>query len=96
MSVTTPDDGLVRSHEEALALLRYTVLGAQVTVAPIARAKALDTMCRSARYEITLPGSAPHTDTYSLPCRAENLARRARTLADEARARAKASTTRES
>ena len=92
MSATARDDGLVRSHEEAVQLLRYAVPGARVTTAPIfapGRQSAAEAM---RRYEITVErvGREPITTcaVYCLPALAVTLAHGARQAADRALAAA--------
>lgn len=85
MIATCNDDGLVRSHEEAIALLRTTVPGARVEVHRVAPGDGAEA---ARRYVVTLErvGHRPLSlgDVYALPTEAENLADRARTLADKA------------
>lgn len=70
----------LRTHDDALDLLRYAVPGAVIELAPTrgggdgARA-----------YQITLVGARVRVsggDTYHLPCLAAPIARRAREIAD--------------
>ena len=83
MTATCNDDGLVRSHEEAAAVLRFSVPGARVA---IERVRPGDGAEAARRYVVTLErvGHRPLDETYALPTEAENLADRARTLADKA------------
>lgn len=85
MTATCNDDGLVRSHEEAAAVLRSSVPGARVT---IERVRPGDGAEAARRYVVTLErvGHRPLSlgDVYALPTEVENLADRARTLADKA------------
>lgn len=69
---------MVRTHDEALDLLRYAALGARVEVERIPGSPS------AARYAVSVDGVEPHLATYSLPVLAEPLARHARTLADRA------------
>lgn len=79
--ITARDDDMVRTHDEALSLLRESVPGARVALIPAPQAGD-----RVRRYAVTLErvGHLPSTasDVYSLPCRAAPLARRAREIAD--------------
>lgn len=85
MTATCNGDGLVRSHEEAAAVLRFSVPGARVA---IERVRPGDGAEAARRYVVTLErvGHRPLSlgDVYALPTEAENLADRARTLADKA------------
>lgn len=86
--ITTPDDGLVRSHDEVEQLLRYALPGARVTLAPVAVPGTARAAASTRRYDIALPriGREPITtaSAYSLPCDAATLARGAREAADRA------------
>lgn len=88
MSVTTPDDGYLHTHDEARELLAYAVEGARVTLHPVRDPGTGAAGLATRRYEITVPrlGRAPVTtcDVYALPCHAETLARSARSAADRA------------
>lgn len=82
---TKPAPDMVRTHDDALALLRYAVPGAIVELAPIWRPGSSQDEARTRRYTITVPAARVRVsdgDVYSLPCLAEPLARRARELAD--------------
>lgn len=84
--VTTRDDGLVRTHDEARALLSYSAGGALVEIASV-RGHDRDTCdARDAtrRYQVTVPGAAPVVALYSLPARAADLARDVREAAASA------------
>lgn len=87
MTARVVDDGWIRTHDDALALLRYAVPGARVGLAPV-RLDSRRTAQAARRYEITVHalGREPVTtgDLYHLPLRAEPLARRAREIADRA------------
>lgn len=77
--ITVADDDIVRTHDEARELLRYAAIGAQVLLEPC-RPPAPDWR----RFTVVLD-FAPHhatsaADSYSLPCQAGPLARRAREL----------------
>lgn len=86
--VTAPDDGWLRTHDEARELLTYAVPGARVTLAPVAGPGTPKGAAQARRYQITVRrighDPLPTADTYTLPCLAEPLARRARELADHA------------
>lgn len=82
--ITAPDDGVLRTHDDAAALLRAAAPGATVRVL---RIRGEGDKVR--RYEVCLDrvGRAPvhQTATYGLPCPAEPLrAHVARLLAPEA------------
>lgn len=86
--ITAPDDGWVRTHDEVGELLRYAVPGAQVKLSPVALPGNAHGNARARRYQITVRRIGreplPTADTYTLPCLAAPLARRARELADHA------------
>ena len=86
--ITTLDDGLVRSHEEALQLLLYALPGARVTLATVAVPGSERAAASTRRYDVVLPriGREPITtaSVYSLPCDAARLAQGARAEADRA------------
>ena len=86
--ITAPDDGWLRTHDEVRELLTYAVPGAAVTLSPVAIPGTAAGNARARRYQIAVRriGRAPlpTADTYTLPCLAEPLARRARELADHA------------
>lgn len=86
--ITTPDDGLVRSHDEVEQLLRYALPGARVTLAPVAVPGTAQAAASTRRYDIVLPrigrASITTASAYSLPCDADRLARGAREAADRA------------
>jgi NADPH-dependent 2,4-dienoyl-CoA reductase/sulfur reductase-like enzyme len=74
MTVTTTDDGFVRTHEDARRLLRYAVPGARVTFEM--------KTARSCGYEISvrqhgLPDLCV-VGSYTLPCLADRIASHAR------------------
>lgn len=75
--ITAPDDGWVRTHDDALDLLRAAASGARVRVSRISsQDRAAE---RARRYEVLLDrigGSASQADLYSLPCLASPLTRR--------------------
>lgn len=83
MRVVATDDGEVRSHEEAAAVLRYAVPGAVVTVRR-PRLKTLHerTSERARVYEIALPQLTRQpvvaVGSYALPLPAADLAAHAR------------------
>jgi hypothetical protein len=82
---------MVRTHDDALALLRYAVPGAVVELEPIWHPGEQESSARARRYVVTIPAARVRVsdgDTYSLPCLAAPLARRARDLADACRAAA--------
>jgi hypothetical protein len=85
MRCTAPDDGLVRTHEDARALLTYAVPGARVDL----RRPAPGTARESTRsYEITIRRhGAPSVCVvggYSLPAIADRLASHARRQVEDA------------
>lgn len=84
--ITTRDDGLVRTHDEAQALIRDAVPGARVAFEHIARPDSIGTDARARRYVVLVERAGfrrvTDGDVYSLPCVAERLARRAREVAD--------------
>ena len=86
--ITTPDDGLVRSHDEVEQLLRYALPGARVTLAPVAVPGTARAAASTRRYDIVLPrigrASITTASAYSLPCDAARLAQGAREAADRA------------
>jgi hypothetical protein len=86
--ITTRDDNWCRTHDEVRDLLTYAVPGARVTLTPVALPGSAVRNAGARRYEVTVPRIGvelpPTADTYTLPCRAEPLARRARELADYA------------
>lgn len=81
-------DDYVRSHDDALALLRYAVTGARVRLLPVRDPGTGAAGLATRRYEITVEraGRKPVTacDVYALPCHAGTLARAARLAADRA------------
>ena len=87
--ITSTDDGLVRSHDDALALLTYAVPGATVRVWQRSLRYAEDRVLeRSRSYEITVK---PHgrdevavLGSYSLPIGANDLAHSARKQVESA------------
>ena len=89
--IVARDDGIVRTHDEAAALLDSAAPGALVYLdrrpKPTVRERAYEA---SRQYSVVLPEArhvTPSTcDVYTLPCRADALARRVRELADAARA----------
>ena len=88
MKVTQADDGMVRSHEEAVQVLRYAALGADVRTLPVFEPGTTRTNASTRRYEIRLPRLGGHLvapcDVYKLPIPAADLARRAREVAEHA------------
>lgn len=88
MTVTARDDEWCRTHEDVQQLLTYAVPGARVTLTPVALPGSTMRAAGSRRYEVKVPRIGveppPTADVYTLPCRAEPLARRARELADYA------------
>ena len=86
--VTAPDDGLVRSHDEMLELLRYAVPGARVALHPVAIPGTLKGAQQTRRYTIAVPcigrDPVPSASMYSLPCPAAPMIANARRLADDA------------
>jgi hypothetical protein len=81
--LTSPDDGLVRSHEEARAVLTYAVPGACVSIyRPRLQDVRQHTTERSRAYTITVRRmgreDAAVIGSYTLPVAAERLARHAR------------------
>lgn len=90
MKITALSDGWVRTHEEAANLLRYAALGATVVFDPLRRAKTRQAIESTREFTIVLD-AAPHhavnhTDMYSLPCKADRLAARAREICTAGRA----------
>jgi len=87
--ITASDDGMIRSHDDARALLTYTVTGAKVRVWQRAFRYAEDRVLeRSRSYEITV---RPHgreevavLGSYHLPVNANDLARSARQQVESA------------
>ena len=87
--IVATDDGMVRSHDDALALLTYTVTGAKVRVWQRPLRYAEDRVLeRSRSYEITV---RPHgreeaavLGSYHLPINANDLARSARLQVESA------------
>lgn len=74
MTVTTRDDDMIRTHDEASELLRYAVPGAEVSIEPISgeHAGTANAMSATRRYVIRVPrigrvALAP-VALYSLPC----------------------------
>ncbi len=88
MGVVAIDDGWVRTHDEVSELLRYAVPGADVRLSPVALPGNPRGNARARCYQISLRrigrDPVPTADTYTLPCLAAPLARRARELADNA------------
>lgn len=86
--ITTPDDGMLRTHDEALQLLRYAVPGARVALHPVALPGSTKANAAARRYTVTVPrvGAEPleTADIYTLPTPAAPIARRVRDLADYA------------
>lgn len=86
--ITTRDDGLVRTHDEAQSLIRAAVPGARVVFDRIARPGDAGTDSRARRYTVLVERAGwrrvTDGDVYSLPCVAQALARRARDVADAA------------
>lgn len=86
--ITTTDDNWCRTHDDVRDLLIYAVPGARVTLTPVALPGSTMRNAGSRRYEVAVPRVGrvlpPTADVYTLPCRAEPLARRARELADYA------------
>ncbi len=86
--IMAPDDGWLRTHDEARDLLTYAVPGARVTFSRVARPGTQQGNAQARRFQITVRrvGREPLEtfDLYTLPCLAEPLARRARELADHA------------
>ncbi len=75
----------VTTHDDALSLLRAAVPGADVHLEPVWHPGELASAQRARRYVVTIPAARVRVsdgDTYSLPCLAAPLARRARELAD--------------
>lgn len=93
--MTARDDGWVRTHDEALDVLRYAAPGASVDVLPVAgrAAGSLGAQGASRRYVVAVHGAAPRTDLYTLPAPADGLARRVREIAAEALAARRAALT---
>lgn len=83
--ITARHDGVVRTHEEALACLRGAVPGAIVEAYDVRPGPGCD---RSRGFVVTLERvgrrAVSPADTYALPCPESNLARRARELAQAA------------
>ncbi len=83
-TVTVPDDDWVRSHEEARQLLRYACLGATVIVEPVER----EHQPSMGRWTVVLDAAetlaTSSAEIYALPCLGAPLARRARTLCNDA------------
>lgn len=88
MRITTTDDDWCRTHDDVRELLTYAVPGARITLAPLALPGSTMRAAGSRRFEVAVPRIGvelpPTADTYTLPCRAEPLIRRARELADYA------------
>jgi hypothetical protein len=85
--ITAADDGWVRTQDDLRDLLTYAVPGARVQLAPIPGDPRPETVRRTRRVVLSLDrvgGRLETTDLVSLPVRAEDLARRARQLADAA------------
>ena len=82
MSVTVPDDELVRTHDEARELLKYAALGATVII----ERPRVEHQPHVRTFTLVLDAAPHHAvnalDVYSLPCNARVLAKRARTLCD--------------
>ena len=86
--ITTSDDGDVRTHDDALSLLRYAGPGARVTTSLVYEPGDLEAAASVRRYEIRVDrvGREPVTTShvYSLPVCAADLAASARRAADAA------------
>jgi hypothetical protein len=78
--ITAPDDGLVRTHDDARALLAYAVPGARVAFAP--------QTARSTSYQVTVRRFGEPAicvlGSYTLPAQAAPLAANAREQVDRA------------
>lgn len=89
MSVHVIDDGMVRTHDDALALLRAAVPGGEVRVYPVMQPGDARSAAACRRYEIRLPRLGGYVtsdaDLYHLPTAAAPLERRAKVLAETAR-----------
>lgn len=75
--ITAPDDAMVRTHDDAIALLRYAVPGARVETWQPPRGR---DNARSYSVSLERLGAEPivvHA-AYALPCDANSLARHAR------------------
>lgn len=87
--IAASDDGLLRTHDDASALLRYCVTGAKVRIYK-RRLQRWDerVLERSRSYEITVQPHGSETiaviGSYSLPVAAEQLARDARKQVESA------------
>lgn len=90
MRVTTVDDGLVRTHEEAAQLIRYAALGATVVFDPLKVSKRKSAVDATREFTLVLDAAPNHAvnarDMYALPCKADRLAERVRTLCNSAQA----------
>lgn len=86
--ITTRDDDLVRSHDEALQVLRYAAPGVDVRTYPVASPGTAESATACRRYELLVPRLGglvvSAADLYHLPTRAAGLTRRARELAEAA------------
>lgn len=86
--ITQNDDGMCRTHDDALALLRYAAIGADVHVSTVREPGTTRANSATRRYEVRLPGLSggvvSQGDVYCLPVRADDLARRVREVADHA------------
>lgn len=91
MTITVNNDDRVRSHEEALQVLRYAVPGASVELHHV-KSQPGSERFRSYTIHLQTIGFLPVTtgDLYSLPCRASSIASRAKELAELAHQQAKA------
>lgn len=88
LRVTAADDGMVRTHDDAVACLKYAALGARVRIEPVREPGSTRTNNSTRRYELLLPclngAVVTEGDVYKLPIPAEVLQRRAREVAEHA------------
>lgn len=85
MSVTVIDDDWIRTHDEARDALKYSAIGATVIIERIEREHTPEVR----QFTVVVDAAPGHAvsaaDAYALPCLAEPLMRRVRTLCDRAR-----------
>lgn len=85
MRLTATDDGMVRTHDDLAALLRYALPGARVRLERLADDPRPETVRRARRVVLEMErigGTVSAVDIVSLPVRADAIARRFVTLAD--------------
>jgi hypothetical protein len=90
MRITMMDDGLVHTHDDAAALIRYAALGATVVFDPLRQTKRKSSADSTREFTLVLDAAPAHAvnarDLYALPCKAHRLAARVRDLCESARA----------